>query len=239
MSTDFKFTFAELENHFRKVLDNGYSVITCEDYLAYKASGGKNNILVNRVDIDFSLKKAKRIAAIFNKLDIRGTFFLLLHAHEYNPFAFEEYLSLKYIRDSGHEIGYHSEIEDQAAIWNEKADECLVRDISMLSTMLGVTIKGIASHRGMTGLNNLDFWKNRKPVDFGLLYEAYDQCPEFNLFNESFYISDSNWTSWKCYDRGILVTGDSRNLGEHSFDMHQIIYSLIHPETYYDIHFYE
>lgn len=239
MPTDFKFTFAKLENHFRKILDNGYSVLTCEDYLAYKASEGKNNILVNRVDIDVSLKKARRIAAIFNKLDIRGTFFVRLHAPEYNPFAFDEYISLKYIKDCGHEIGYHSEIVDQAAIWNEKADECLVRDISVLSTMLGITIKGVASHRGMTGLNNLDFWKNKKPADFGLLYEAYDRCPEFNLFNESFYISDANWTSWKCYDRGVLVPRDARDLGEHSYDMHQIIYSLIHPETYYDSHFYE
>jgi len=239
MSINFKFTFAILENHFRKILGNDYRVITCEEYLAYKANGDKYNILVNRVDIDVSLKKAKRIAAIFNKLDIRGTFFVRLHASEYNPFSFEEYITLKYIRDCGHEIGYHSEIIDQASIWNEQADECLIRDISVLNEMLGIKIKGVASHRGMTGLNNLDFWRNKKPVDFGILYEAYDQCPEFNLFNESFYISDSNWTSWKCYDRGIFVPDDTRDLGEHSYDMHQIIYSLIHPETYYDTHFYE
>ena len=33
--------------------------------------------------------------------------------------------------------------------------------------------EGVASHGGMTGLNNLDFWKDREPSDFGLTYEAY------------------------------------------------------------------
>ena len=39
--------------------------------------------------------------------------------------------------------------------------------------------------------NNLDFWKNRKPKEFNLLYEGYDKEPEYNLFQEAFYISDS------------------------------------------------
>ena len=105
--------------------------------------------------------------------------------------------------------------------------------------MLCINIEGVASHGGMTGLNNLDFWREKKPTDFGLLYEAYDKQPEFNLFQESFYVSDSNWTSWKCYQNGILRPDDKRTLGEHSFDGHKIIYSLIHPETYYDNHCYE
>ena len=239
MLADFKFTFTMLESYFRDVLVNGYTVITCEDYLAYKASARTDKILVNRVDIDISPKKAKRIAAIFNELNIKGTFFVRLHAHEYNLFAFEEYKCLKFIKDSGHEIGYHSEVVDQAAIWDESAEECLVRDITVLSTILNVKIKGVASHGGMTGLNNLDFWKDKTPADFGLMYEAYDRRPEFNLFHESFYISDSNWTSWKCFNRGNLVPGDTRDLGEHSRDQHPVIYSLIHPETYYDVHFYE
>ena len=91
----------------------------------------------------------------------------------------------------------------------------------------------------MTGLNNLDFWKDKKPSDFGMLYEGYDKQKEFNLFQESFYVSDSNWTVWKCFDKGVLAEGDSRTLGEHVKNEHPLIYLLIHPETYYDEHFYE
>lgn len=105
--------------------------------------------------------------------------------------------------------------------------------------MLQIKIKGVASHGGATGLNNLDFWKDRNARDFGLLYEAYDKTADFNLFGESFYISDSEWTRWKCYNRGKLVEGDRRSLMEHALDGHDLIYLLTHPETYFERHFYE
>jgi hypothetical protein len=105
--------------------------------------------------------------------------------------------------------------------------------------MFGIEIKGIASHGGMTGLNNLDFWKERKSSDFGLAYEAYDKEPEFNLFQESFYVSDSEWTRWKCYNKGKFVEGDRKSLSEHALDNHSILHFLIHPDTYYLEHFYD
>jgi len=240
MGAKFKFTFNHLKSYFQTVKENGYEIITCKEYVDFKQhNNAQIKVLVNRVDIDVSCKKAKRLAQIFNELEIKATFFVRLHAVEYNPFDFENYNCLKFIKDTGHEIGYHSEVIDQSVIWEESEEECLKRDIQVLNTMLNIKVDGVASHGGFTGLNNLDFWQNRLPSDFGLLYEAYDQQPEFNLFQESLYISDSEWTKWKCYDKGKLVDGDARTLGEHAQDGHPIIYSLIHPETYYDEHFYE
>ena len=239
MKNNFQFTFAKLEEHFGEILKNGYKVITCRDYIDYKKNKQDYKIFVNRVDVDKSIRKAKRVAEIFNKLDIKGSFFIRLHADEYNPFSFENYKILKYIIESGHEIGYHSEVIDESVIWGEDAVECLKRDIEFINSLLGIKIKGISSHHGFTGLNNLDFWKERKAADFGLLYETYDTQPDFDLFNNSFYVSDSNWFYWKCYNKGILVENDRRNPGEHARDNHKVIYSLIHPETYYDSHFYE
>jgi hypothetical protein len=235
---DARFTFDNLESYFTQALLQGYDVVACQDYLQYKKLACTHKILVNRVDIDFSVKKAEVIVNIFNKLKIKATFFIRLHAPEYNPFSFENYRILKWIRDSGHEIGYHSEIIDQSIIWNEPATDCLLRDIAVLEHMLGAKIVGVASHSGHTGFNNLDFWKGKKPIDFGLLYEAYDTL-DFDLFNHSLYVSDSNWTYWKCYDNGKLRESDKRTLGEHTQDNHQVIYSLIHPETYFNNHFYE
>ena len=239
MHPKFAFTFDKLTTYFEEVLVNNYNVIPCCEYLNYKRDGRRDPVFINRVDIDLSVKKAERLTEIFDKLNIKATFFIRLHAKEYNPFSFENYRILKSIHDTGHEIGYHSEIIDQAAIWNEHAQDCLKRDIAIINRMFDTQIKGIASHGGMTGLNNLDFWNSKKPSDFGLLYEAYDREPEFNLFHESFYISDSSWTYWKCYKNGVLIEGDQRTLGEHAQEHHQIIYSLIHPETYYENHFYE
>lgn len=238
MKTKFEFTFENIKKQYQLALDGGYEFLTCEEYVLRKNNLGQAT-LVNRVDIDFSCKKAEQLLNIFTELGVKATFFVRLHAPEYNPFSFENYRILKAIRDKGHEIGYHSEIVDQEAIWNETAEHCLTRDLSVLNSMLGIEVKGVASHGGTTGLNNLDFWMTRDASEFDLLYEAYDESPAFNLFNESFYLSDSEWTQWKCYQKGKLVDGDRRSLSEHLMDKHPLIYLLIHSDTYFDRHFYE
>lgn len=238
MTEKFEFTFANLEAQYRTALDSGYTFLTCAEYALRKQSLPPFTI-VNRVDIDLSVKKADRLREIFERLNIKASFFVRLHAPEYNPFSFENYRILKAIRDNGHEIGYHSEIVDQAIIWQEDPVECLMRDIDVLNRMLEIKIKGVASHGGLTGLNNLDFWRGKKTKDFGLLYEAYDKSEDFNLFDNSVYVSDSEWTQWKCYDHGSLVKDEKKNFQEHIQDGHSLIYLLIHSDTYFDRHFYE
>ena len=234
------FTFSSIESQYEKALEYGYEIITCSQYVELKANNNLPKLtIVNRVDIDLSLKKADRLRLIFDKLKIKATFFVRLHAKEYNPFSFESFRILKKIRDSGHEIGYHSEVVDQSIIWDEDAETCLKKDIIILNTLLDINILGVASHGGMTGLNNLDFWKTKKPSEFGLLYEAYDEEDDFNLFKTSFYISDSEWIKWKCYNKGVICYGDNRFFHEHLISSHPLIYLLIHPDTYFDNHIYE
>ncbi|MBI4375237.1 MAG: hypothetical protein HY549_02185 [Elusimicrobia bacterium] len=239
IKTTFRFTFEAIEREYRTALDLGYEFCTCAEYVTRKRAGKTTKLVVNRVDMDMSVKKADRLGAIFDRLKIRASFYLRLHAPEYNPFSFENYRIIKTLISSGHELGYHSEIVDESAIWSEAAENCLRRDIDVMNRAFGIRIQGVASHGGMTGLNNLDFWNDRKPADFGLLYEAYDKQPEFNLFQEAFYISDSEWTRWKCYDRGQLVAGNQKSFGEHAAEGRPLIYLLIHSDTYFDRHFYE
>lgn len=239
MENKFQFTFKNIEEQYRQAIDLGYTFMTCAEYVDFKKQPDEKNVVVNRIDIDFAAKKTLRLVEIFNRLNIKGTFFLRLHAPEYNPFSFEMYKIIKFLVESGHELGYHSEIVDQAAIWDENAADCLRRDIDIINKMFNVKIKGVASHGGTTGLNNLDFWKDKQPSDFGLLYEGYDKQPEFNLFQEAFYVSDSEWTRWKCYDKGKLLEGNRKTFSEHASDNHSLIYLLIHPDTYFDSHFYE
>jgi hypothetical protein len=234
----FHFTFDNIEKQYRYALDCGYNFITMQEYFINK-DRVKAKTIVNRVDIDFSVKKADRLRDIFDRLKIKSSFFLRLHAPEYNPFSFENYRIIKKICNSGHELGYHSEIIDQAAIWNENATDCLIRDVNIINKMFDIKITGVASHGGNTGLNNLDFWKDKKPNQFGLSYEAYENSDGFNLFHNSFYISDSEWTKWKCYKNGELCKDDRRSFREHLEDNHDLIYLLIHPDTYFDKHFYE
>lgn len=233
-----KFTYKYLEEQLTAAIDSGYSFLKCDEYIPFKQNETSKKVVVLRVDVDFSVKKAQRLCEIFNSIGIKGSFFIRLHAPEYNPFSFENYKIIKFIIESGHEIGYHSEIVDQAAIWAESAENCLIKDIEVINKMFGIQIKGVASHGGMTGLNNLSFWKDRDAKEFGLDYEGYDKH-EYNLFQESFYVSDSEWTQWKCYDKGVLNINDRRSFKEHVKDKHEIIHLLIHPDTYYEKHFYE
>jgi len=237
---EYKFTYTNLLQEYESCLNAGYKVITCAEYVEWKkARAQKQKVLINRVDVDFSIKKVKALGAIFSKLNIRASFFIRLHAPEYNPFSFEGYRIIKQLIADGHEIGYHSEVMDESIIWNEDAVSCLKRDIDVMNRMFNIEISGVASHGGMTGNNNLDFWKNRKASDFGLLYEAYDKQPEFNLFQECRYVSDSEWTRWKAYHNGQLLKDDRRAPSLHAMDAPHVIHMLIHPDTYFENHFYE
>ena len=212
---------------------SGFKFITCHDFVQRNQKEKNKKLIIFRIDIDFSLQKTKSLLKIFKKLDIKASFFLRLHAKEYNPLSFENYLIIKEIVQDGHELGYHTENIDQSRIWNESAEECLKRDLKFLNHYFDIEIKGTASHGGMTGWNNLDFWKDKTAADFNLVYEAYD------FFNDVFYLSDSEWTHWKCYDKGNLVLGDNRSLSEHIEDKQNLIYFLIHPDTYFERHCYE
>jgi hypothetical protein len=228
----FRSTFINIKKQYSLAIQNGYNIITCEEYYLNK-NRVPHKTIINRLDVDISPSKAEQFGKMYNDLGIRATFFIRLHAPEYNPFSFENYRIFKYLIESGHEIGYHSEIIDQAAIWGESAKENLIRDINVINNMFGVKIKGVASHGGGTGLNNLDFWRENKAHDFGLLYEAYD------WFDDTYYVSDSG-TSWKAYDHGKLLKDDHRSFAEHLKDReHKLFYLLIHPIKYYHQHQYE
>lgn len=235
-----RFTFAYLEDQFRRIIAAGYEVLTCEAYVARKAAGTLAPLtLVNRIDVDFSVKRAERLGAIFAKLGILGSFFVRLHAKEYNPFDFDNFRILRGLVAAGHELGYHSEIVDQAEIWGDDAADCLIRDLTVMEAMFGAPVRAVASHGGTTGYNNLDFWKGRAAADYGLTYEAYEDEGAFALFNRSLYVTDSEWTRWKCYRDGVRVEGDHRSPAEHAVDRPPLVYLLIHSDTYFDRHIYE
>lgn len=220
--------------------DAGYTVVNCAPYVALRDRDEvPQPTPVNRIDIDVSPRKAARLGAIYRELGIPGTFFVRLHAREYNPFDFENYRVLKALAADGHEIGYHSEIEDQAAIWDESPEDCLLRDLAIMEAMFGAKVLGVASHGGLTGINNLDFWRNRQAADYGLLYEAYEEEGRFALFPRSLYVTDSEWTRCKAYRAGVRLDGDHRSLSEHLADEPPLVYLLIHPETYFDRHVYD
>ena len=232
------FTFKYIQSQYEAALSAGYQIMSMIDFID-NSSECRKPIIVNRIDIDENCSRAEKIAKIFNNFGIKGTFFVRLHAKEYNPFSLENYRILKFIKESGHELGYHSEVMEQVAVWNEDPDFCFRKDIEVFNLMFDIDSKGTASHGGVSMINNLDFWNNRKCSDFNLRYEAYENSTSFNLFHNSLYVSDSEVVRWKCYKNGVLVKGDNRDLAEHIKDKPRLIYLLIHPDTYYNDNIYE
>ena len=215
------FSFRHLEEIFKTAIEHEYFIIPCYQYPIYKDAPFK--LLINRVDIDFDCPGAMKIAKMFNRLEIKGTFFIRLHAEEYNPFSIKNHECLKYIKNTGHEIGLHTEMLD---FRSESSPELLLHlDIEVLNKMFGIQIVGSSSHRGER--SNLDFWKDNNPASFGLEYEAYG-----DMFEDSVYVADSLYICWKCYRNGILDEGDHRCLCEHIKDGNKLLYTLIHPVTY-------
>ena len=69
----YSFTWNNLENEFSAIIDKGYQIITCEEYVRIKETLPEK-VVVNRIDIDFSVKKVINLLDIFDKLNIKGTF---------------------------------------------------------------------------------------------------------------------------------------------------------------------
>ena len=234
MNCENNFSYYHLKRIYENILDRGYSIVSCKDYF-YNYEGYKNmKIFINRVDVDLSLSKAIKISNIFKELNITGTFFIRLHAPEYNPLSYDNYLRIKELQKY-YEIGLHSEVIDCGNIFNKNYSECLISDIKILETILGSKFYGLASHGGLTGYNNLDFWKNNNPNNFNLMYEAYDR----SLFDNCFYTSVLLLSGWKCYNKGNLIEDDKRCLCEHIKDDHRLMYNVIHPIKFYERHVYE
>ena len=78
MTDIFNFTFESIQKQYEFAIKENYEFITCYDYASdhlVKGKKQKRKTIINRVDIDFSVKKAEKIGQMFNQLGIKGSFF--------------------------------------------------------------------------------------------------------------------------------------------------------------------
>ena len=229
------FTFAYYKLIFQKALENGYQIITLKEFFLdeYKRN---EKIIVNRIDVDVKIDRLKKIYEIFRELGVKATIFVRLHAPNYNLLSIGNINIIKDLISIGCEIGLHTELEDVGEYCKIDKKELLKKEIELFEILFGIKVYGTASHGDMTHFNNLDFWKNNKPKDFGLIYEAYDK----KLWNNCRYVSDSEWIRWKAYENGNLLENDRRTPIEHILeDKPKILHILTHPESWYDRYIYE
>lgn len=228
------FTFDFYEEIFTTALTKNYEVITLKEFFLDEYD--KNSkILVNRIDVDFKIKRLEKIYQIFKRNNIKASIYLRLHSPEYNLLTIGNIKIVQKLIDIGCEIALHTELEDIKGFCSLDAKKILKKEIELFELLFNIKLYGTASHGDMTPFNNLDFWKKNKPEEFGLIYEAYDK----KLWNHCTYVSDSEWTQWKVYKNGELLKDDRRTPIEHMDENPQVLHLLTHPESWYEEYIYE
>ncbi len=209
------FTFEHYEQILKTAKDAGYNFISMEDF----ANGKRpDKFLIIRHDIEFSPSAALKFAEIEYKFGVKATYFIRVHADNYNPFGFKTYYAFKKIIELGQDIGLHYEHLDFSEITNHDPYEVIIKEKNLLELVFDKKIRGIAPHRDFTPIINRDYWKENDFHELGFTYEAYMD----DFFKGTFYLSDS-LGKWG---------GEGKCLC-HYIGKENKIYVLIHPFYWY------
>lgn len=98
------FKLSHYKHVLKKALKFGYKFTPFSDYPKYRKC---KRLIILRHDIDLNISRALEMAKIESAFGIKATYFVRLHAQDYNPFEFKTYTMLKKIIKLGHEIGLH------------------------------------------------------------------------------------------------------------------------------------
>ena len=83
-----KFTFEYYQSIFQNIQENGYEFSTIRGYLQ---GPERERVVLNRVDVDIKINRVNSILDIFEKLNIKATFFFRLHSPNYNLLDFSNF----------------------------------------------------------------------------------------------------------------------------------------------------
>lgn len=228
------FSYTHYQEIFQTALNEGYQVITLADWFGRKYDTSRK-VLINRVDVDANPARLARMGGVFESLGISASIFLRLHGTGYNLLLFDNINLVRWLASQGNEIGLHTEIEDARHICGLDPEKLLREELELFDAVFGVRPQGVASHGSLTPYNNLDFWKDHRPEEFGLAYEAYDH----GLWTGCRYVSDSEYVRWKAYDNGVLRAGDRRCACDHLREGAPVVYLLTHTCSWYHRHIHE
>lgn len=226
------FTFEHYRDTLRKGLALGYEFGSCQDWIEGKLTGSR--VCVMRHDVDFTPERSIVLAQLEHSLGIKATYFFRCHANQYNPLGFDTVSFIRGVKRLGHEVGLHAEPIDFGEATCCSPETFLRLSKTILETVSGGPIVGVASHNDWTPSNNLDFWQEHSPQDFGFAYEAYG--PSLGLWTSAVYLSDSLMWGWKRYDHGVGPSNCACLCS--AWGTSPLLYVLTHPHAWYAAHFH-
>lgn len=174
-----KFSFNYYKECIIKGNESGYIFTSYKNYDSVEIKDKKTILM--RHDVDFNLINAHKMAKIEYDLGVKSTYFVRLHAVNYNLFEINNFKLLGEIISMGHEIGLHFEPDFYIGKNGSMADY-IMKESTFIGDLLGVNIEGIAVHEPSRRGNNID---EKVMAETNLKYEAY------LIPNNYKYISDS------------------------------------------------
>ncbi len=181
--TDFDncgFTHSHYRACIEHALDSGCKFLRMKDALN---GSDDDKVILMRHDEDLSLPAAYNLARIEADLGIKATYFVRLHAKNYNLLSQESYSSVHKIIEMGHEIGFHYELHAHPTLLLRE-EKIFVHSKALLESLLDTEITGISYHEPARFMDKDD---NRE-LPPGIQYEAYEE----RFMDNYKYISDSS-----------------------------------------------
>lgn len=195
-----KYFFSDFTtSHYSACIDlakKNYEFILYEDALL------KDNCILWRHDVDFSMHRAKRLAEIEAEKGVKATYFIYPHCEFYNLLEKEIFQLVKEIQKLGHSIGLHFDSHFYNIRSAEDLNSSLQKEKKLLEDFFETEIKVFSFH------NNNDFTMSCEEWQYEGMINTYAKY----FKTEVRYCSDSHgiWRFSRLYD--VLQKAEQKKL---------------------------
>mgnify|MGYP003114939695 FL=1 len=176
------FTIRHYKNTLEKYKDEGYvfrDAITPWDGGAGLPLADSCKIIVLVHDVDHDISLCSNFLDAEKELGVISTYFLRLHARQYNMLSPASIEIAKKILNAGQQIGLH--YEPSFCPQNASHEEHVNSELKILSNILGKEIKCFNIHEPV-----------RTGIDIKDLIPEKNRCPNSSTFRDFKYLSDSS-----------------------------------------------
>lgn len=162
----------------------------------------KQGSLILRHDIDFDVKYAFEMSLVEDSLNVKATYFFLIHSNSYNLLETENIMMIKSMRDRGHKVSIHFDPTIYDSI-----EEGFQKEKDLFELIFDVKVEYVSIHKPS------DYFLNNSNDICGV---SHTYQPRY--FDEIKYFADS---------QGLFKYGHPVESKE--FEKNSTIQLLIHP----------
>ena len=176
----FDFTIKQYKELLQKFIENGYHIITFEEYCTKKDELSDDSFAVLRHDVDLKAENSLAIAELEHSLGVHASYYFRVVKQSKKPEIIEAIAKL------GHEIGYH--YEDMAICEGETKHAIAHFEKWLEYFRQYYPVKTICMHGApRSKYDGKDIWREYDYHDYGIIGEPYFDVD----FSKLFYLTDT------------------------------------------------